>query len=417
MQKFSSIILVLVSALLILNSCKKFTLPPKKAEPPISGTITIDSIIKKYENYYVSGNPTTYFKFPDDVNVTCTVTADEVSGNIYKSVFVQDATGSIQVKLINSGGLFVGDVIRINLKGVVLDDYAKMVQLDSIDIEKKVTKLSSGNPVVPLKVTINQLYALNFYGLSKYQARLVILDSVEFDVADKNQLYSNSVLKTSVDRNLINAFGKSVVVRTSGYSNFANFFTPCGKGQVTAVVSQYGTNTIQLTIRDVKEVKLSGGNCPYVSKNFEDVSLSSGGWTTYNVNGNICWTIGSFGNYANASNYVGGSNILCESWLISPSINLSAATNPVFNFKSAFNYTGPTLQVYVSTNYSVGNPTAATWTLLSPTLSAGAWAWTPSGNLSLSAYKMPNVHVAYKYTGTASAGSTWEIDDIGVIEN
>jgi hypothetical protein len=43
---------------------------------------------------------------------------------------------------------------------VILNDYGSMVQLDSVDIEKRVVKLSTGNPVVPTKVSINQLLSL-----------------------------------------------------------------------------------------------------------------------------------------------------------------------------------------------------------------------------------------------------------------
>ncbi len=418
MKKISLIILVCSMAMLTLNCRKKFDNPPKKADPANTSSITIDSIYKRYNNYYGCGtcSPTVYYKFSGDVNLTCTVTADEVSGNIYKSVYVKDATGALLIKLINSGGLYVGDQIRINLNGVILDDYGKMVQLDSIDTEKRIVKINTGNIVTPTKVTMNQLLALNTYSLSNFQGRLVILDSVEFDIGSKNQLYSDAIFKTSVDRTLINAYGKSVTVRTSGYSNFASNTMPCGKGQLTAVVSQYNS-TIQLTLRDVNEVKFASGNCPYIAKNYEDADLTKGGWTTFNVTGNINWTIGTIGgSYASISNYSGGANILCETWLISPSINLSLASNPVFSFRSAYSYTGPAIQTYISTNYISGNPTTATWTLLNPVLSPGSFSWTPSGNIILNSFKTSNVRIGFKYSGTSTAGSTWEIDDVGVIE-
>ncbi len=45
------------------------------------------------------------------------VVGDESSGNIYKNSYVQDSTGAINLRLINPGGLYVGDSIRIYLKG------------------------------------------------------------------------------------------------------------------------------------------------------------------------------------------------------------------------------------------------------------------------------------------------------------
>lgn len=433
MKKIINLSLLTLAIIALLSSCKrKYDVPPKKTDVPCSGSITIDSIYGRYKAYYYdcpncgqNGTPSKLYKFPNDLCLTATVTADEKSGNIYKTVYIKDATGTMQLKLLNAGGLAVGDLIKINLNGVLLDDYAKMVQLDSVDIEKKVTKISSGLVFTPSKATFNQINAVNSIGLSVLQGAVVTLDSVEFNVGSKNVPYADAVNKVSVDRTIVNYAGQSLTVRTSGYAYFASNLIPCGKlGKITAVVSQYGT-TIQLIIRDIAEVQIGGGNCPYMAKNFDDVSLTSGGWSLYNVTGANYWIIGTIGGtYANASNYVSGSNNNCDNWLISPSVNLSASTNPVFNFSSAKNYSGPNLQVYVSTSYvsgapsySAGVPSPSEWTLLTPTLSPGSWAWTSSGNLSLNAYKSSNVHVAFRYTGTASTGSTWEIDNIGIIEN
>ncbi|MDX2172468.1 MAG: DUF5689 domain-containing protein [Bacteroidota bacterium] len=417
------IIIFTVLSLLILNSCKrKFDLPPKKAEVANSGSITIDSIYKQFGAHY-SLSPTKLFKFNTDVTLTCTVTADEVSGNLYKTVYVKDETGTLQLKLLNAGGLYVGDQIRVNLNGVILDDYGKMIQLDSLDIEKKVTKINSGNVVTPIKTTYNELNKLMQYGplfsysVSILQGALITLDSVEFDVGSKNFPYADKVNLSSIDRDLVTPNNKFIVVRSSGYSNFANSLIPNGKGKITAIVSQYN-GAIQLIIRDIKEIQLAAAPAPYFSKNYDDINLLSGGWTTQNVIGANYWTVGTInGTYANASNYVGGSNYTCECWLISPSVDLSITSNPALTFKSATKYSGPTLQTYISTNYVSGSPSSATWVALNPTLSGGNFDWTRSGYISLNAYKSSNVHVAFKYTGTNSAGATWEIDNIGIIEN
>lgn len=427
MKKISLITITLILSLVTLNSCKrKYDLPPKASEPANSGAITIDSIYKKYFSVYTCPTcaPTSYYRFPNDVSLTCTVTADEVSGNIYKTVYVQDATGTLQVKLLNAGGLAVGDLIRINLNGVIVDDYAKMVQLDSVDIEKRVVKISSGNIVTPTKSTFNEVTRLYTGAAAKTystycvnQARLVVLDSVEFFVGSKNVTYADAVGKSSVDRDLTNANGDILTVRTSGYSNFAGNLIPAGKGKITVVVSQYNS-TIQLIIRNISEVQLSAGNStpPYLFKDFEDQSITSGGWINVNSVGNVPWSIGTInGTYANASNYINGSNQACETWLISPPIDLTNSTNPALAFKSATKYTGPAIQAYVVTNYISGTPTSTT--LLSPNLSTGNFVWRGSNYLPLSAFKQSNVRIAFKYSGTGGNGATWEVDNIGIIEN
>jgi hypothetical protein len=415
MKKAFVIISILVG--LAISSCKKeFDLPPKKSEPAVSGYITIDSIYKVYTKHYKTPpSPTTLYRFSDDVNLECVVTADEVSGNIYKGVYVEDATGALKINLTDFGGLYVGDKIRINLKGALLNDYGRVVQLDSINIEKRVVKLSSGNPVVPKKVTFNEFLLLNAIGNTPMQSRLVMIDSVEFVAGDKGQMFADPVGKNSIDRTLLSADGKQVTVRSSGYANFAGNLIPCGKGSMIVIVGQFNT-TIQLIIRDFKEVKLAANGCPLLVKTFNDGSISSGGWSNVNANGSVNWKVGSYNGkiYGEISNYSFGSNSACETWLISPAINTSGAANPSFSFETAKNFSGPNLEVYVSTNYTGGAPSTATWTLLSPPLSGGSWNWVYSGKLPLSDYKSANTRIAFKYSGTNSSGSTWEVDDITV---
>lgn len=410
-------IFILLVAFVFVSCKKKFDEPAVKAPPTISGFITIDSIFKKYNAYYITASPkpTKWFKFTDNATLECVVTADESSGNIYKTVFVEDATGALEIKLLNSGGLYVGDKIRVNLNGVVLDDYGDMVQLDSVDIEKSVVKVSSGNPVVPTKVTYNQLLAFNTAGHTPFQSRLVVVDSVEFSIADKKQMFADPVGKYSIDRVLKNAFNTELILRSSGYANFAASSVPCGKGTMTVIAGQYNSD-VQLTIRNFKEVKMANNGCPYLVKSFNYEGVLSQGWTNYRVNGAIDWVATEFNGkkYGQISNYVGGGNQVCETWYISPPMDITNATNPTVSFISAQNYLGPALEVYVSTNYVSGNPNSSTWVNLNPTLSSGSWNWVSSGILSLGAYKTANTRIAFKYTGTSTSGSTWEIDDIAI---
>ena len=61
---------------------------------------------------------------------------------------------------------------------------------------------------------------------------------------------------------------------------------------------------------------------------------------------------------------------------------------------------------------------AATWTALAPILdlNTGAYVWTNSGALDISAYSSTNFRVAFKYTAPAPSGSAWEVDDIKIFE-
>jgi hypothetical protein len=84
-------------------------------------------------------------------------------------------------------------------------------------------------------------------------------------------------------------------------------------------------------------------------------------------------------------------------------------------FMNAYNFSGPALQLMISTDYSgSGDPSLGTWVDISSqvTWSPGGFAFVNSGVIDLSAYLQPSVHIAFVYAGGASNGSSWELDDI-----
>jgi hypothetical protein len=153
------------------------------------------------------------------------------------------------------------------------------------------------------------------------------------------------------------------------------------------------------------------------SENFNE---SWGNWTTISVTGTQVWdrnnTYG-IGNTpcAKMSGYEGQS-YENEDWLISPPLNFNEYINEVLTFQNAKSYTGNDLELKVSTNYDGGgNPNSATWTNLTYIKSSGNFVWTNSGEIDLSGFNGTSVYVAFKYTSTASASATWEIDDISIV--
>ena len=149
---------------------------------------------------------------------------------------------------------------------------------------------------------------------------------------------------------------------------------------------------------------------------YEDFDWSWMAWKTVSVTGAQEWVIDDYGvggsDCAKMSGYSGGSNEN-EDWLISPRMNLNAYTNENLTFYTAMNFTGPDLVVKYSTDYDGGgNPVTASWTDLSPILSAGGWTWTPSGNIDLSGVSGTAVYLAFVYNSTASNSATWEVDNV-----
>ena len=133
----------------------------------------------------------------------------------------------------------------------------------------------------------------------------------------------------------------------------------------------------------------------------------------------------SGGNVASASNFEFASftNYACESWLVSPSVNLTGTTLPILTFDNVTRYSGPGLELYVSTDYDGSSDPAlqGTWTNITSSVpnwdvDSGDWTFVPSGTIDLSPYISPNTYIAFKYIGSNVDGATWEIDNIIIQE-
>jgi len=143
---------------------------------------------------------------------------------------------------------------------------------------------------------------------------------------------------------------------------------------------------------------------------------------TSELGGAQTWRCSTFGhNDANAVSMNGGITLADNTdWLISPTMNVSAMTNPMLSFwaKRRFNNGVTTKEVYISSNYS-GDVTTATWSPLTVTGFAAidTTGWKAFNNTSLMSYKANNFTFAFKYTATAANPSDeLTIDDVTITD-
>lgn len=364
-------------------------------------------------------------RFTDDVYFIGVVIADEQSGNFYKEIYVRDRynTGGLHLDFISRSSFFVGDSVRVNLKGldINLNSSTGMLEIDSVDHEKSLIKFASGANPLPRVLSLSQISTSNPY--SNYLCDLITINNVAFLPTDADQIWADPIAQVSKNRTLQDCDGKQLIVRSSNYANFALQKTPTGNGSITGIATAY-QGTSQMAIRNTSEVHMTGTGCTiYHKKDFEDASLTSGGWSQQSVNNpSIAWIASSFSTdkFAKVSGYLSG-NQNSETWLISPILNLASAVNPILTFRTAAKFAGNALELWISTNYSSGAPSTATWTQingfsLSPN-NPGSYAWTNSGVISLNAYKNANTRIAFRYQSTTTGATTYELDDVLVREN
>lgn len=260
MKKFSFLIALIALLAIGMLSCvdQNFDEPPVGDLPQLTGNTTIDVLKKKHTI------GATASKITEDIIIEGIVVADDRSGNFFENIVIQDATGGISVRM-NASGLYntfpVGSKVAVRCKDLYIGDYNGVHQLngsvtDAIEdllIPKHVLVTAKDQTVTPAVVTINSLTPAHVNTLIK-------LENVEFASADTNQTWADGVRLLSVNRNVQDCNGGTIIVRSSGYANFAKDKTPGKKGSLTAIYTVFGS-TKQLIIRDPSDAAMTGVRC------------------------------------------------------------------------------------------------------------------------------------------------------------
>ncbi|MFR2802885.1 MAG: DUF5689 domain-containing protein [Segatella copri] len=376
-----------------------------------------------------------YKQIEKDMMIKAVVTGNDVSGNIYNQVSVQDASGAIIIAINGSGlsgYLPVGQEILVNLKGLYIGSYKKLPQIGGVN-----TKLSDGslgmgkieraiwnehfkilNPgeadastVVPEEFDLTKLTDAAY--MEANVGKLMTLKKVKFASANGTNVWAPDDTNTSLE--LIDAeTGKKIsssnlVVRNSGYSKFANEVVPQGVFDITGIFTRYN-NTWQIVLRstdDLKSVVLA-----YLSEPFD---ASQGNFTIDNIKladgVEFVWKWASAAYGMKASGYVNGSKQELQSRLKSPAIDLKSAKSAKLMFDQAINFASDMKQeckVQISTD-------GKTWTDLDVQGYPAGNSWDfVSSTADLTKYCGKTIYIGFLYSSTPTGAPTWEVKNFAV---
>ena len=207
------------------------------------------------------------------------VTGNDVGGNIYNSLYIQDNTGAIAIS-IGQGGLYgafsVGQTVLIELNGLYIGGYGKQPQLGTTYTNPnkegatpqvgrmtrytwaehyKLVPAVAGLMIEPLEVKYN----MNSLDIAKDCGKLITLKGVTLAEADGKAVFAPSDGSVTLTANCANRTIKgvsNVVLRTSTYADFAKQPLPTGRVDITGVASRYN-DTWQFLMRDYKDIKES----------------------------------------------------------------------------------------------------------------------------------------------------------------
>lgn len=205
------------------------------------------------------------------------ITGNDISGNLYQQVALQDETGAILVD-INAGGLHgylpVGQEILIDLNGLYIGGYGKQAQIGGIYTNLKTGATSVGKTDRPtwqkhfklldeadasnVKAEIFDLTkATDATYLEENAGKLMTIKGVKFSSANGKTVWAandettNQNLKDAESGQWISS--NTVVVRTSGYARFANAILPDGAFDITGIFTRYN-NVWQIIIRNTDDL-------------------------------------------------------------------------------------------------------------------------------------------------------------------
>ena len=259
----------------------------------------------------VNSSTDAYKLIEKDMMIKAVVTGNDVSGNIYNQVSVQDKSGAIIIAINGSGlsgYLPVGQEILINLKGLYIGNYRKLPQIGGVNTKLSDGTLSMGkieravwnehfkilNPgeadastVVPEEFDLTKLTDAAY--MDANVGKLMTLKKVKFASANGTNVWAPDDSNTSLE--LIDAeTGKRInknnlVVRNSGYSKFANEVIPQGVFDITGIFTRYHNkdyDTWQIVLRSTDDLKASetGGTLekPYtVAQALEKINAGTAG--------------------------------------------------------------------------------------------------------------------------------------------
>ncbi len=245
-------------AAFFLAGCEDDPVHPPLNEINEDAVMTIAEIRDHY-----NGEPV---EFTGDAMLFATVVMDEHTGNIYRSIIVQDETAGIDLRLTTPSQFSIGDSLRIRLDGAVLHAYENMLQLDNLDPGEDIVRQATERYMEPKVVSIPDI-------TPGMQAQLIRLEDVQFAMQDVGETYAYPEEQQAASRVLMDEDGNSIEVRTSGYADFASELTPEGSGHLIAVVSQH-RDFMQLYVRSTDEVELDNERFPPPGEDAELLTIA-----------------------------------------------------------------------------------------------------------------------------------------------
>ncbi len=235
-----------------------------------TNVMTIAQLKAKYTS--TLNNQYGYTQIADDIQLKAYVTGNDIEGNLFSQIALEDGTGAIIIA-ISEGGIFgylpVGTEILVALKDLYIGNYGYQTQIgtlyESAKGEMSVSRMArmrwdqhfnyTGKTISVTPAEFDQSKLKNDSYLANNSGKLMTLKGVTFADGGK-KVYANKadiVNNNCCERALKGLSASNIVVRTSTYADFAAELLPDGKVNITGIFTRYGKKW-QVIIRQASDV-------------------------------------------------------------------------------------------------------------------------------------------------------------------
>ena len=235
---------------------------PSFNEPPYgNNAITETGIVSiadvKADPDFASAIKNSKAKLVDkDIKIRAWVTGNDLGGNLYKQVAVQDETGALIIS-VNQGGICgylpEGQEVIIDLKGLYIGAYGAQPQVGT-PYNGSIGRMSKDVWATHFKIVgglnginTNKIEPVDFSTImgkiDENAGKLVVLKDVQFVEADgKKTLIDGEKKGGNYYNTHVKVGNKSIIIRTSSYADFAKMTIPTGTCDITGIATRFSSD-------------------------------------------------------------------------------------------------------------------------------------------------------------------------------
>ena len=269
--------LLVCGVALTLTSCQgDFDEPEKTAEEAGIGNSSISetnlvTIAQLKETYKSAINTSySYKKVEQPTEIKGYVTGNDVQGNLYNELVIDDGTGAITIGVAQGGlyGLFpVGAEVIIELNGLSVGNYGLHPQIGtpytSAKGQNSIGRMSramwnqhfrlTGKSKTIDPIDFNSSWNPASDGLT-YSGKLVTMKNVSFKGADGKKTFANASAGSGSVSVYFKEYPTTTMVYTSNFADFASNPLPQGKVNVTGILKRYNSSW-EIIIRSLDDIE------------------------------------------------------------------------------------------------------------------------------------------------------------------